>query len=81
MSWEDSLGSCGNPRSSFSGLRPSTSFGDGVPPAAIDEEVSRYAGLIREGGFVPIVDHSIPPDVPLESYRRYRRLVDELCGT
>jgi uroporphyrinogen decarboxylase len=52
---------------------------DGVPTSAVEEEVAHVAGLIREGGYVPMVDHAIPPDVPLESYRFYRRLVDEAC--
>jgi uroporphyrinogen decarboxylase len=52
---------------------------DGTPRKAIEEEVSRTAPLIREGGYVPIVDHAIPPDVPLENYRYYRGLVNEAC--
>lgn len=52
---------------------------DGVPRTAIEEEVAAKVGLIREGGYVPMVDHAIPPDVPLENYRYYRRLVDEAC--
>lgn len=52
---------------------------DGVPRKAIEEEVAAKVGLIREGGYVPMVDHAIPPDVPLENYRYYRRLVDEAC--
>jgi len=27
--------------------------------------------LIREGGFIPFIDHRVPPDVPLMHYRKY----------
>jgi hypothetical protein len=40
-------------------------------PAAIDAELARLAPLAREGGFVPHVDHRVPPDVPLDHYRYY----------
>jgi hypothetical protein len=52
---------------------------DGTPRKAIEDEVSRTVDLIRDGGYIPIVDHVVPPDVPLENYRFYRRLVDEAC--
>ncbi len=42
-------------------------------PAAIDREVARVAGVVRSGGYVPGVDHYVPPDVPWEHFLHYRR--------
>ena len=39
--------------------------------AEIDAEVHRLAPLIEEGGFIPTIDHAIPPDVSLENFRYY----------
>lgn len=38
---------------------------------AIEAEVRRLAPLVEEGGFVPMPDHRVPPDVPLENYVFY----------
>ena len=37
----------------------------------IDAEVRRLVPLIEEGGFIPTVDHRVPPDVPLDNYSHY----------
>jgi len=37
-------------------------------PKAMDEELARVAPLVREGGYVPSMDHSIPPDVSFANY-------------
>ena len=34
----------------------------------IDAELRRVEPLIHEGGFVPMLDHSAPPDVSYENY-------------
>ena len=40
--------------------------------AAIDRQIDEViAPSIREGGFIPMIDHSVPPDVSLESFRYY----------
>ena len=36
--------------------------------AAIDREVAKARRLLALGGYFPAVDHSVPPDVPLESF-------------
>ncbi len=36
--------------------------------AAVDAELRRVAPLIQEGGYVPMLDHSAPPDIPYENY-------------
>jgi uroporphyrinogen decarboxylase len=53
---------------------------EGMPRKAIEDEVAGKVGLIREGGYIPLVDHVVPPDVPLANYRYYRHLVDEACS-
>jgi hypothetical protein len=35
---------------------------------AIDIELARLQPAIAAGGFIPLVDHSVPDDVPLENY-------------
>jgi uroporphyrinogen decarboxylase len=40
-------------------------------PGAIDQELARLKPLVDEGGFIPCVDHRVPPDVPLAHYLYY----------
>jgi uroporphyrinogen-III decarboxylase len=49
-------------------------------PAAVDEELARVRPLIEEGGYVPGLDHSMPPDVPYAAYLMYMRKLGEACG-
>lgn len=44
-------------------------------PEAVERELKRLAPVIREGGFVPGIDHSIPADVSWDQYRRYLDLI------
>ena len=44
---------------------------DGMPKKGIEEEVMRYEDLIKEGGFVPTVDHGVPPDVSFENFKYF----------
>jgi uroporphyrinogen decarboxylase len=39
--------------------------------AEIDREIERRVPLMREGGYVPLPDHLITPDTPLDDYRYY----------
>ncbi len=39
--------------------------------AAIDAEMARLAPVVRAGGFIPLVDHQVPDDVPLDNYLHY----------
>lgn len=36
--------------------------------AEIDAEIARHKRLIDDGGFVPMLDHSAPPDIPYANY-------------
>ncbi len=40
-------------------------------PQAVAKELARLAPVIREGGYIPGIDHSIPADVSWDNYRRY----------
>ncbi len=42
-------------------------------PAAIDVELRRIAPVIKSGGYIPVVYHYVPPDVPWEHFAYYRR--------
>jgi hypothetical protein len=50
-------------------------------PEAIDEHLRAMRPLIDEGGFIPAVDHTVPPDVSWANFCHYmdskRKL---LCG-
>jgi uroporphyrinogen decarboxylase len=48
---------------------------------SIDEHLSSLTDLVEQGGFIPTVDHTVPPDVSLENFRYYmRRKQDLLAG-
>ncbi len=50
-------------------------------PRAIDDHLRAMIPLIEEGGFVPTVDHTVPPDISLEDFRYYlKRKADLLRG-
>jgi uroporphyrinogen decarboxylase len=42
-------------------------------PEAIDRELERLAPVVERGGYLPAVDHGVPPDVSLEDYEYYLR--------
>lgn len=44
------------------------------------EEFERLLPAIRQGGFIPSVDHQTPPDVSVENYRVYVSLLREYCN-
>jgi uroporphyrinogen decarboxylase len=48
--------------------------------AAIRAEVNRLEKLVVDGGFVPHVDHRVPPDVTLENYRYYLEVKRKAFG-
>jgi len=46
---------------------------------AIDEELDqKISPLLREGGYIPTVDHLVPPDVSWESFKYYRQRLNAL---
>ncbi len=47
---------------------------------AIDEELAMLKPLVDEGGFIPHVDHRVPPDVSFADYLYYLRRKREVFG-
>lgn len=45
---------------------------------AIDEHLMTLAPLIEEGGFIPTVDHTVPPDVSWDNLRYYFERKEQL---
>ena len=46
---------------------------------AMRAEFERLLPVMQQGGFVPSVDHQTPPEVSLENYRIYVKLLEEYC--
>lgn len=49
-------------------------------PRAIEEELKRILPVVREGGFIPHVDHRVPANVRLSDYMYYLKLKREMLG-
>jgi hypothetical protein len=47
--------------------------------AAMRSEFERILPVMRSGGYIPSVDHQTPPEVSLDNYRIYIRLLKEYC--
>jgi hypothetical protein len=53
---------------------------DGCSREQIEREVmSKVPQLVETGGFSPMVDHAVPPDVPLANFQYYIDLVRDIC--
>ena len=48
--------------------------------AAIDRELQLKVPLASRGGYIPTLDHSIPPDVPYENFQYYWQRKKEMLG-
>lgn len=46
--------------------------------AAIRRMVEEKIDLMQEGGYIPGVDHAIPPDIPWENFLYFRKLLAEV---
>jgi uroporphyrinogen decarboxylase len=49
-------------------------------PEAVEAELARVKPLIDEGGYIPMLDHSCPPDISFPNYRHYMKRLGEVCG-
>ena len=47
---------------------------------AMEKEFLRVLPVMRAGGYIPSVDHQTPPDVSIENYRVYVRLLRKYAG-
>ena len=45
---------------------------------AIDKEIDKIAGLIKDGGYIPLADGRVREDVPYKNYMYYRSRLKEL---
>lgn len=49
-------------------------------PDAIDREMERVHWLIEQGGYIPHIDHLVPPDTSLANYKYYIARKREIIG-
>jgi hypothetical protein len=47
----------------------------------IDRELAKVARLIARGGYIPYVDHAVPPGVSWENFTYYRECLNEIIET
>ena len=47
---------------------------------AIRQEFERLLPVMRTGGYIPTTDHQTPPDVSLETFRSYVKILKEYCA-
>lgn len=46
---------------------------------AIDRELAKAEVLLRQGGYIPMADHLVPPDVSWDSFTYFRRRLEGLA--
>lgn len=49
-------------------------------PDAMRRELERIAPVAEDGGYMPMIDHSVPPGVSFENFCRYMELKQEILG-
>ena len=47
---------------------------------AIDRELDRIKPLMEQGGFIPHLDHLVPPDISYGNYQEYLEKKRKLIG-
>ena len=47
---------------------------------AMRAEFERLLPVMKQGGYIPSVDHQTPPDVSIENYKIYMKLYKEYCN-
>jgi uroporphyrinogen-III decarboxylase len=57
------------PKMAFIGGIRKTPLAEGK--AAIDRELGKLPPILEKGGYIPALDHRVPPNVPMENYRYY----------
>jgi uroporphyrinogen decarboxylase len=45
---------------------------------SIDREMDKVARMIAKGGYIPYVDHAVPPNVSWENFKYYRERLNEM---
>jgi uroporphyrinogen decarboxylase len=49
--------------------------------SSIDRELEKVPGMIARGGYIPYVDHGIPPGVSWENFKYYRERLNGIIDT
>ncbi len=49
-------------------------------PAQIDAELRRVAPLVADGGYIPWLDHSVPPNVSFDNFLYFMDGLEKLCS-
>jgi uroporphyrinogen decarboxylase len=49
-------------------------------PDAIRRHLAEFIPLIEEGGFIPTVDHTVPPDISWDNFQHYMDLKKALLS-
>lgn len=47
---------------------------------AIDRELDRVAPVVQDGGYIPMLDHGIPPETPFDNFCYYMEQKKKLLG-
>lgn len=47
---------------------------------SIENEIKKLTPVIEEGGFIPTIDHCVPPDVSLYNFKYYLELKSKVLG-
>lgn len=47
----------------------------------IDKELAKVSRMIARGGFIPYVDHAVPPNVSWENFKYYRERLNDIVNT
>jgi uroporphyrinogen decarboxylase len=48
---------------------------------AIDKELKKIPALIEEGGFIPFIDHLVPPDISWNNFKYYRSKLNQIIDS
>jgi len=49
--------------------------------AEIDRELLKIPFMLKSGGYIPSIDHSVPPDIAWEDFKYYRNNLNQLINT
>jgi uroporphyrinogen decarboxylase len=49
-------------------------------PDAIDKELEKIPFMLKQGGFIPHVDHHVPSDVSWTNFKYYRNKLNQIIG-
>ena len=51
----------------------------GSPRSNIDEELARIGKVLKQGKYIPHIDHAVSMDVTWENFKYYRNRLNEMC--